>query len=139
MKKIITTSVVLLSCTLVLLQSCTKSSQGDFNASGSVLTDQVIKATVAPGQSYVLSFGYSGSVSITSQASHYQISETGADDKDGSLIYKYIPAVDYLGVDEVLLTYKTETSSGSNSGCSNGSNNNTSKSTSIKVKINVTN
>ena len=135
MKKIITASVVL----LVLHQSCTKSSQDDFSASGSARNDQVIKASVAPGQTFVLTLGYSGSASINRQASHYQISQTGIDDKDGSLIYKYIPAVDYLGIDEVSLTYKTEASPGSTNGCSNGGNNNTSKSTSITVKINVTN
>lgn len=136
MKKTFASSVVLFSI-LVLSQSCTKQSQGELRIASSQTSNQTIQAKISAGHTYTLNLGASGNISITRQASHFQLSEMAIDKNDGSLNYKYLPAANYTGADEVSLTRTTSVTSGSN-GCSNGSQNNSSTSTIITIKINVT-
>ncbi len=138
MKKILALSAVLFSI-LVLIQSCTKQSHGDFGIAQSVETPlvQIFNANVSSGNTYTFNLGTPENVSITRQASHYQLSEIGIDNKNGSLNYKYSPSANYSGTDEVSLTSIGTPASG-NSGCHNGDQNNSSG-TIITIKINVTN
>src|SRR5688500_8477119 len=101
MKKSIAYSAVLFSA-IVLLLSCSKSSKDSFSRSTPTSPDRIINAKVAPGQTYTVSIANSGDVSIGRQATHYLVSETGIDEKNGSIIYKYLPASGFKGADEVL-------------------------------------
>jgi hypothetical protein len=82
-----------------------------------------------------------GTVSILRQAIHFSVSETIVNNENGSQVYKYIPAKDFTGNDEVLLlSNKSEEShSVSNSGgCGNSSAYTTSigtKYTTIKITV----
>jgi hypothetical protein len=140
MKKTITYSGVLF-CTLVLLLSCSKNAKDNLSQSTPAMPDRIINAKVAPGQTYSLSITNSGVVSIYKQAAHYLVSETGIDEKNGSIIYKYSPASGFTGTDEVLLSHSTEISTSNNNGCNygNGSDRMSIHTSSIAVKITVAN
>ena len=140
MKKTITYSTVLF-CILILLLSCSKNSKDNLSQSTPAMPDRIINAKVAPGQTYSLSVANSGDVSIYKQAAHYLVSETGIDEKNGSIIYKYSPASGFTGTDEVLLLHSTEILTSNNNGCNygNGTDHISSQTTSIAVKITVAN
>ena len=91
---------------LVVFQSCSKQSASEAIAP---VNPNIVNATVALNGSYQLPVENSGIISISKQASHFQVSQTGTDSKTGALVYKYVPAVDYTGSDEVVLS-NTKTS-----------------------------
>ena len=138
MKKTFTYSAVLF-CTLALLLSCSKNAKDNFSRSTPVVPDRIVTAKIAPGQTYTLTIGNSGDVSINKQAAHFLISETGIDEKNGSIIYKYIPASGFTGIDEVLLSHKTESLISNSSNCNYGGDNRGIHSSSIAIKFTVAN
>ena len=119
MKKTIACHKVLFCSLLVLLLSCSKNSKDSFSRS-TVAANKVIDVKVTSGGTYSLNIGPSGNVSITKQAAHYLISETGTGE-NGSLVYKYIPAAGFKGTDEVSLLHTIETVDYSSNGCNYGS------------------
>lgn len=143
MRKLSTLPVILLG-TLIVFQSCSKSSPIEAIAP---VNPDIVNVTVALNGSYNMPVNDLGSVSISKQASHFQVSQTEVDSKSGALVYKYIPAVDYSGTDEVILS-NTKTgivTTAAINGCPNNPASNsagatTSTTTSYTVvKINVTN
>jgi hypothetical protein len=105
--------VAVLFFLLVSGLSCTKQSKDHFSAPPSAT--KVVMATVSPGQLYTYDAGMSGTLSISRQALHYEVSETTIDDKNGTVFYKYLPAAGYKGSDEVTLMHRlttVETNSG---------------------------
>ena len=122
-----------------VFQSCSKQSPNAFVA---IPPSNSMNVNIAPNQSYELNLNSSGIVNVSKQASHFKISETSFDSKTGSIVYKYIPAVDYTGNDEVILSNTTAVAN-SNSGCSSNHNttdDNTSYSTSYTIiKLNISN
>jgi hypothetical protein len=138
MRKLFLFPAVLLGF-LVVFQSCSKQSPSNVVAP---INTNVVNATIAPNGSYQLPIQNSGNVSISRQASHYQVSQAELDNKSGFVVYKYIPVADYIGTDEVVLS-NTKISVITGSGCSNNHTSNSESavtSTSyITVKINVTN
>jgi hypothetical protein len=136
MKKAIACSAILF-CTFVLFPSCTKSSKDDFSQP-TANPDKVINAKVAPGETYILSVASTGNVSIYQQASHYQLSQTGFDEKMAAPVYKYIPASGFTGADKVILVHTIDASTpGSSNGCNNGEDHESGKTTFIAVNITV--
>ena len=135
--KLILTSSVVLFCTISLLLSCSKNAKDSFSRSTPAMPDQIIKAKVAPGQTYSLSIANSGDVSISKQAAHYLVSETAIDEKNGSIIYKYIPTSGFTGNDEVLLSHSPESSVNNNNSCNYGGDNREIHSSSIAIKFTV--
>ncbi len=140
MKKIFSYTSILLG--VVLLQSCSKQSSDEMLISPqSNNTANGIEATVKSNALYQLNLSDFNNVAILKQASHFQISQAGIDSKTGSMVYKYTPAQDYTGADEVMLT-ASKTVAVTGSGCSNGNNHTSTTSTvtsNISIKINVTN
>jgi hypothetical protein len=139
MRKLFLSPAVLLGI-LVVFQSCSKQSIRETVAP---INTNTITATIAPNGSYRLPIDNSGSVSsvsISMQASHFQVSQTELDSKSGFTVYKYIPAVDYRGTDAVVLS-NTKISVVTGSGCPNNhtstSETTTSTTSYITVKINV--
>jgi hypothetical protein len=137
MKKVLLLPVVLTGVFLAS-QSCSKQSSDNTVAP---MRTNVVNATIAPNGSYQLNLN-SANVSISRQASHFKVSQTEPDSKSGSIVYKYIPAADYRGTDEVVLSNtKTIITTGS-SGCpgnhTNNSDNTTSSTSYTTVKINIT-
>jgi hypothetical protein len=133
MKKTITyTGTFLFS---LLLLACSKSSDNGFAPHAN--PDQVISAKVAPGQTYSLDVALRGKLSIARQAAHYSLSETGINDKNGYLVYKYISAPGFTGDDEVVLSHVTEAAYTNYAGCNYGGSQMTNSSTSIVVRISV--
>jgi len=136
MKKTIAYPAVLV-CTLVLLISCSKNSKDSFSRSTSIGPTKTVNAKIAPGGTYTLSVANAGDVSINKQAAHYLVSQTGTDE-NGSLIYKYVPAAGFKGIDEVLLLHTIETLDYSGSGCNYGGSPGMSRiSSSIVVKLTI--
>ena len=125
---------------MVIFQSCSKQSSSD--AVAPMITD-VVNATIAPNGSYQLPIDNSGNVSISKQASHFQVSRMELDSKTGITAYKYIPAADYRGTDEVVLsntiTYKITDRSGGCSRNNNSTGTTTSSTYYTTIKINITN
>jgi len=102
--------------------SCKKESRDvpDTAAAG-----ETINIRVAPNQSYQLDLTNAGTVSISKQAMHFSVSEAMVNTENGTQVYKYIPAIDFTGNDEVvLLSNKTEEnhSVSISSGCPGSSN-----------------
>ena len=86
---------------------------------------ETINVRIAPNQSYQMDLTNAGTVSISKQAIHFSVSEAIANNETGTQVYKYIPAKDFTGNDEVvLLSNKTEENhSVNNSGGCPGSSN----------------
>ena len=61
------------------------------------------------------SFGDEEGAVITSQALHFQTSKIGRD-VSGKIVYTYVPAVNYIGTDEVEISTRRGGSDGSNPG-----------------------
>ncbi|MEO6290559.1 MAG: hypothetical protein ABIO76_11590 [Ginsengibacter sp.] len=114
MKKLYFLQVVL-SGALLILQSCSKQSATDLVAPAA---PNVINATIAPNGNYEFAINSSGNVAIEKQASHYTISTTGVDAKTGNVVYQYVPAKDYTGIDQVVLSNKILVAA-SGGGCNN--------------------
>lgn len=137
MKTLIAPAAVLI-LSLIVFQSCTKSSSDDFVQSTPARPDRIIDAKVSPGQMYTVIIDNVGELRINSQAAHFKISQIQTDPQTGSLIYSYSSADGFKGTDEVLLEHKTEYIYSSNSSCGYGSNSAIGSRTSyIAVKIDV--
>lgn len=115
----------------ILVQSCTKSWSDGFVDGPRV--SQSLDVNLSPGQTYTYKAGSSGTLIVSKQASHFQVSGTGLD-QNGSLIYTYNPIAGYIGADEVALAYTGSASSEGSGGCHNNSG---SVSTTISIKFNV--
>ncbi|MGK2861694.1 MAG: hypothetical protein ACSLE0_07150 [Chitinophagaceae bacterium] len=120
----------------ILLLSCSKNAKDSFSRPDSAVPDRIINASIVQGQSYILTISTSGEATISKQASHFLVSETGIDEKNGALIYKYIPAAGFIGTDEVSLSHRTEIYKSGN-GCNYGGDSRSSYASSIAIKINV--
>ena len=117
MKKIFTYASVLMG--FVISQSCSKQSAREMVMSPAIST-QIINAEVKNNATYQLPLDKFQNVTIVQQASHFQLSSVGLDNKTGLLLYKYQPAQDYTGTDEVLLsTSKNVVSAVSGENCNN--------------------
>jgi len=124
-----------LFCTAFLLPSCSKKSQDNFNRQEPV--NQLLETTVISGQPYTFNIGTPGSLTVSRQAMHFQVSQTGTDE-NGLAIYRYSSTAGYVGADEVALAYSPgNASSNNNSGCQ-GSHTSDETATSIVIKLNVT-
>lgn len=101
---------------LVLLQSCSKESQSDMLVAPS---PKIINARIAPNETYLLNLDNMYDVKVYKQATHFKTSQTETDLKSGLPVYKYIPAADFTGEDEVVLssTKTVMTSSQGGGGC----------------------
>jgi hypothetical protein len=108
--------LLVLGLCIIILQSCSKDIVKPTPPAPSA---NAISVVVAPNQVYQMNLTGSNTVYITKQASHYQTSETIANAETGSVLYKYIPELNFSGKDQVILS-KTifPASSCSNSGCS---------------------
>ena len=138
MKKIFFYTSILIC--IGLFQSCSKKSDEMLISPQISSTANIINATIKSTGIYQLSLSNVQNLTIAKQASHFQISEAGYDSKTGLMVYKYIPAQDYIGSDEVLLSTSKVVSSGIG-GCHNDNSHASSTVTTsnISVKINVTN
>ena len=140
MKKLYSIAIVLV-CMMIVFQSCSKQSAKEMIPA---VSPNVINATIAPNQAYTFSANTSGDLSIEKQASHFQISSVETDEKNGQIVYQYVPARDYTGKDEVILGSKVTTYSSDNrSECSSNHTSNepvsvsyTTKYTTIRFTIN---
>lgn len=117
MKKLHLPAIALL-CMMIVFQSCSKQSTGQMVAP---VSPNIINAKIAPNQLYTFTVNKSGNVNIEKQASHYKISKTCPDEKSRQMIYQYLPAQDYTGIDEVVLSSKSTIISFGNSGGCNSS------------------
>lgn len=138
MKKLYLTAIILI-CIMVVFQSCSKQSKEMI----APVSPNVINATIAPNQSYTFTINTPGELNIEKQASHYKISKAGLDENDHP-VYEYLPAQDYRGKDEIVLSNRTTTyTSEGGSGCNNNHTDNsviTSSSTSyITIRLSIAN
>jgi len=99
MKQIISLSAVLFTL-LLITQSCSKEMPDKIVQT---LPDETINATVSADNAYKLDITSLGDVSISRQALHFAISQTGIDVKDRTPIYTYVPAAGFTGNDQVEL------------------------------------
>jgi hypothetical protein len=98
---------------MILFASCAKQSARDLVVP---ISSDIVVATIAPNQSYHLNLANSGNVSIVKQALHYTVSKTELDTKTGMIVYQYLPSLDYVGTEEVVLSNAQIVNAG-NSGC----------------------
>ena len=114
MRKTFNYAVALL-LTSVLIISCTKEQLG--NSIIQEKPSQYIDASVASGETFTFVAGSKGTLSVSKQALHFQVSEIS--NENGSVYYNYKPAAGYIGTDEVALTYLSDAAAPviSNSGC----------------------
>jgi hypothetical protein len=132
MKNTVAFSATLL-CFLLIVQSCSKKSQDSIPSLAQ--PDQLITATVNSGETYTLIVGNSGTLNISRQALHFQVSATSTD--NGSVLYKYTPETGYFGSDEVALMYSpTAAPPEQDSGCpSHGTGMSTSSTIIVKFTV----
>ncbi|MEP7253041.1 MAG: hypothetical protein ABI683_11700 [Ginsengibacter sp.] len=115
MRNLHTAAFTLLFSNLISF-SCSKPSTQGLVAP---ISPTVINAAISANQTYQLNVANPGTVNIEKQASHYKISATSTDEKNGSLIYQYLPSKDFTGQDEVILSNKILVTSYDNrGGCS---------------------
>lgn len=134
MKKTFAVWAVLIS---LLACSCSKQSQGELRTVPAAEPDQIINVKVGSGNTCTVNLGTAANVTILRQASHFQVSEMIMDKTDGSFTYKYLPAANFTGTDEVSLARTSAVTSDSD-GCSYVGQNTGSTSTRITIKLNVT-
>ena len=131
---------MLLLVLMVSFLSCKKES---INTLSTANPGETIAVKITPNQSYILNQPDASNLSISRQASHFSVSEALANTETGGFSYKYIPAADYTGVDEIsLVSSKTITnySTSGQSGCGSGSSDNKTSGTSfITLKITIAN
>lgn len=120
--------------------SCTKESHSEMRQQPA--TSQIIKASVSPGQTYVLNLGSTSATSIQTQAQHAQHSAI-VTAGNGSTSYQYISQKGFAGADEVTLQQTTTQTTSSGGGCGQGYNNSGTRTTTsvstIVVKLTVAN
>ena len=90
-----------------------------------VTDSETINVRIAPNQPYQMDLTGAGTISIIRQAIHFSVSETIVNSEIGTQVYKYIPARDFTGNDEVeLISNKTEEnrSASNRVGCTGSSN-----------------
>lgn len=115
-----TLPLLVLTAVMVFFVSCKKESIQNETTS----SVQVIAVKISPNQSYQVNMPDAGNLNISTQANHFLVSEAHMDTESGQAVYKYIPATDFTGTDEVMLSStKTITTYATGSGCSNPSNN----------------
>jgi hypothetical protein len=121
----------------VVIVSCKKEQLG--NSIIAAQPNQYIDASVASGETFTFTAGANGSLSVSKQALHFQVSETL--NEKGSIFYNYKAAAGYIGADEVTLAYLSDaTEPGINSSTTCPANHNTpvSAMSTIVIKLNVT-
>ncbi len=128
-----------LSLLFVFLISCTKEQLG--RAIRPEQPNQSIEASVASGETFTFVAGTTGSLSVSKQASHFEVSQ--ALNENGSVYYNYQPKAGYSGADEVTLMYLSgsaapgiSTSNGCPASHDNAASSN--KMSTIVIKLNVT-
>lgn len=120
MKKLCLTGIVLVGI-MIVFQSCSKQSMEMIVP----VSPNVINAIIAPNQAYTFTINTPGELNIEKQASHYKISTAGLDENNHP-VYEYLPAQDYRGKDEIVLSNRTTTyTSEVGNGCNNNHTNNT--------------
>ena len=121
----------------VVIVSCKKEQLG--NSIIPAQPNQYIDVSVASGETFTFTAGGNGSLSVSKQALHFQVSETL--NEKGSIFYNYKAAAGYIGADEVTLAYLSDaTEPGINSSTTCPANHNTpvSAMSTIVIKLNVT-
>jgi hypothetical protein len=102
---------------------------------------ETLNVKIAPNQSYQLDLADAGTVSISRQAIHFLVSDATANNENGALVYKYIPATDFTGNDEVvLLATKTVVNytTSNNGGCPASGNGYTTSVTNKSISLKIT-
>jgi hypothetical protein len=120
MRNLILLPVFLLTV-CIIFSSCKK--DHPYDRAGSEASE-TMHVKIAPNQSYQLDFS-SANLTISRQANHFLLSETSLNIENGGLVYKYIPAKDFTGNDEVIFLstqFQTNNITGSSSGCQSNSN-----------------
>ena len=126
-------ALLLLSVAIV---SCKKERLG--NSIIPAQPNQYIDASVASGETFTFTAGSNGTLSVSKQALHFQVSETL--NEKGSIFYNYKAAAGYIGADEVTLTYlsdATEPGISSSTSCPAKHNTPVSAMSTIVIKLNV--
>jgi hypothetical protein len=120
------------------IESCKKEQLG--NSIVPAQPNQYINATVASGETFTFVAGSAGTLSVSKQALHFQVSETL--NENGSVYYNYKPSAGYIGSDEVALAYLSAAAApGINSSSECPASHNTPVSNAmntIVIKLNVT-
>jgi len=89
-------SVLIVSCKKEQLPNSIKPAQ----------PNQYMNASVVAGETFTFVAGSTGTLSVSKQASHFQVSE--AFNENGSVYYNYKPLAGYIGADEVSLMYVSD-------------------------------
>ena len=122
----------------VLIISCKKEQLG--NSVIPAQPNQYINASIALGETFTFVAGSTGTLTVSKQALHFQVSE--ALNENGSVYYNYKPAAGYIGADEVALMYLSGTAApgiSSSTGCPASHNDPvTNAMNTIVIKLNVT-
>ena len=116
-------------------QSCSKEVANDMMIVQESPSD-IINATIASNKMYQLTFN-SGEVNISKQASHFKVSQVEPGAENGLIVYKYAPAPDFIGSDEVVLSI-TRTGIANNGGCNSNRYSNSIITSYTTIKINIT-
>jgi hypothetical protein len=137
MKKQILPSLLLIAI-MVFFVSCKKESMKPAPVTPST---EVVQVKISPNQTYQADMNDATKISIAKQAIHFSVSEALVSGENGAPGYKYVPAADFTGSDEVtLISSKTETSYFSGGCSTENSNEHTTVTTKyITLKITVGN
>jgi hypothetical protein len=128
-----------LSLLFLFVISCTKEQLG--RSIRSEQPNRSIEASVATGETFTFVAGTTGSLTVSKQALHFQVSQ--ALNENGSIYYNYQPKAGYFGADEVTLMYLSGAAApgiSSSTGCPASHDNPASSNamSTIVIKLNVT-
>ena len=129
--------LLMVSFSPLLFPSCSKQTGNELIVP---VSPNIIEARISPNQSFLLNLN-SVSGSIVKQALHFLVSKTELDEKSGSMVYEYVPATNYVGTDEIVIS-KSQVVNNRNTGCQNNHNDNSSARTSTTfttIKITIAN
>ena len=133
--------LLMVSFSPLLFPSCSKQTGNELIVPVSPdISPNIIEARIPPNQSFLINLN-SVNGSIVKQALHFLVSKTELDEKSGSMVYEYVPALDYVGTDEIVIS-KSQVVNNGNTGCQNNHYDNSSARTSTTlttIKITIAN
>ena len=118
-------SILLFAMVLLILSSSCKKESATIRNNTSTTAQETISVKISSNQSYEIILAEAVSASISKQASHFSVSETHLNSETGMPVYSYIPAANFTGTDEVILSSTMKYSSIANSigsGCPSSGN-----------------
>lgn len=105
---------------VMILSSCSKEIDKQTASQPQSPSGQVVNVTINTDEVYTVAYEKATELNIHKQAAHFKESLTSINNETGQVVYKYVPAADFKGIDEVTLSSIKKAENNNTSGCYHG-------------------